>query len=241
MLRRSTLKSRRQVRCGEWKDGSAWKPFHPPDNGFLEKQYKIYGPKGTFVSTNFVFNAGYDCKPKCLGEGPKNRKFLKVVRMRVQKVILGQGSERLLAPVQNRFQMVQKTLGRPLLPGSTRPFAPSPNYFQNCLFSGPSHRHFGLQGYDTEYEINFESMVQKNLSSKKVRPLRRKDAAAAAKAPKWEWRTNQKTWAAYAEADAELLEKAYNAGTTPFETKELSFNKGFDSLYIFDFAVMTQV
>ena len=34
-----------------------------------------------------------------------------------------------VAPVQTRFLVVQKTLGRPLLPGSKRPFAPSPNHF----------------------------------------------------------------------------------------------------------------
>merc|ERR1719356_1680940 len=38
-----------------------------------------------------------------------------------------------------------------------------------------------------------------------------------------------------------MLEKAFGEGLTPFMTKKLSFNKGFDSLYIFDFDVMTQV
>ena len=34
-----------------------------------------------------------------------------------------------VAPVQNRVLVVQKTLGRPLPPGSKTPFAPSPNHF----------------------------------------------------------------------------------------------------------------
>ena len=34
-----------------------------------------------------------------------------------------------VAPAQNRFRMVQKTLGRLLLPELKLPFAPSPNHF----------------------------------------------------------------------------------------------------------------
>ena len=60
--------------------------------------------------------------PKWLGEGAKG--------------LLGQGRQsplalvqKRVAPVQNRVLVVQKTLGRPLLPGSKTPFAPSPNHF----------------------------------------------------------------------------------------------------------------
>ena len=52
------------------------------------------------------------------------------------KGLLDSGSEKSLAlvqnrvaPVQNRFRKVQETLGRPLLPGCERPFAPSRNHF----------------------------------------------------------------------------------------------------------------
>eukprot|EP00927_Polykrikos_kofoidii_P012856 TRINITY_DN1557_c0_g1_i1.p1 TRINITY_DN1557_c0_g1~~TRINITY_DN1557_c0_g1_i1.p1 ORF type:complete len:558 (+),score=108.34 TRINITY_DN1557_c0_g1_i1:98-1771(+) len=95
------------------------------------------------------------------------------------------------------------------------------------------------QGYDTKYELNFEKMHQKNMSSKKVRELRRKGDALATKAT-WEW-WNGEGWSIYAEEDAQLLEKAFSAGTTPFMTKKFTFNKGFDSLYILDFDVMCQV
>ena len=60
--------------------------------------------------------------PRWLGEGAKG--------------LLGQGRQsplalvqKRVAPVQNRALVVQKTLGRPLLPGSKTPFAPSPNHF----------------------------------------------------------------------------------------------------------------
>ena len=43
--------------------------------------------------------------------------------------LLSPGSENEVAPVQNMFRMVQKTLGRLLLPELKLPFAPSPNHF----------------------------------------------------------------------------------------------------------------
>jgi len=71
------------------------------------------------------------------------------------------------------------------------------------------------------------------------------DGPAPKKAKKggavWEWWTDECKWSPYAEEDAALLEEAYASGMTPFSTKKLSFNKGFGSLYIFDFGVMTQV
>merc|ERR1719421_2476584 len=57
----------------------------------------------------------------------------------------------------------------------------------------------------------------------------------------WEWWSDDNDWEQFQAEDAAFLEKAFTAGTTPFMTKALSFNKGYDSLYIFDFDVMTQV
>ena len=78
-------------------------------NSFVTQRFCYRGPKPQ------------NC-PKWLGEGAKG--------------LLGQGRQRPLAlaqkrvaPVQNRVLVVQKTLGRPLLPGSKTPFAPSPNHF----------------------------------------------------------------------------------------------------------------
>ena len=77
----------------------------------------------SFATQRFCYRGPKPQKcPKWLGEGAKG--------------VLGQGRQRPLAlvqkrvaPVQNRILVVQKTLGRPLLPGSKTPFAPSPNHF----------------------------------------------------------------------------------------------------------------
>ena len=69
---------------------------------------------------------------------------------------LGEGAKGLLspgiapvqngvAPVLNGFRMVQKTLGRLLLPELKLPFAPSPNHFWEFTIFGLSSRTFGLQ------------------------------------------------------------------------------------------------
>lgn len=96
------------------------------------------------------------------------------------------------------------------------------------------------QGFDTLYEVNFEKMLQKNTETKKSREIRRKAPESAKKAC-WEWWNDQGEWSEYNKEDADMLEKAFGAGVTPFMTKKLSFNAGFDSLYIYDFDVMTQV
>lgn len=96
------------------------------------------------------------------------------------------------------------------------------------------------KGFHTVYEINYEKMFQLNTESHKKREIRRKDDSGSKEA-EWEWWTDKAEWQLYNKEDMALLEKAYNEGNTPFETKALSFNKGYDSLYIFDFDVMTQV
>lgn len=96
------------------------------------------------------------------------------------------------------------------------------------------------KGYDTVYEVNFAKMQQKNLESKKLRNMRRKDPTGNANAI-WEWWTDENDWAEFVKEDRLLLEKAFSSGITPFLTKDLSFNKGYDSLYIFDFDSMSQV
>jgi len=96
------------------------------------------------------------------------------------------------------------------------------------------------KGFGTWYEVNFETMVQKNNETLKHREIRRKDPGSALKCALWEWWNDDGEWSPFAEEDQALLEKAFASGVTPFMTKKLSFNVGFDSLYIFDFEVMTQ-
>mmetsp|Transcript_73302 Transcript_73302/g.166154 ORF Transcript_73302/g.166154 Transcript_73302/m.166154 type:complete len:563 (-) Transcript_73302:153-1841(-) len=96
------------------------------------------------------------------------------------------------------------------------------------------------QGFDTVYELNYEKMIQRNRESKKSRDIRRKDPSSSGKTACWEWWNDDQEWSAFADEDSQMLEKAFSAGITPFMTKKLTFNVGFDSLYIFDFDVMTQ-
>ncbi|CAJ1399435.1 unnamed protein product [Effrenium voratum] len=96
--------------------------------------------------------------------------------------------------------------------------------------------------FQTKYELNFSKMSQTNLDSKKSRTIRRKgEAPAVVKKAVWEWWSDENEWEPFADVDGQTLEKAYVAGETPFSTKKLSWNEGYDSLYIFDFTVMTQV
>jgi len=112
------------------------------------------------------------------------------------------------------------------------------------------------KGHDTNYEICFETMYQKNMSSKNRRTIRRGEGAPAASPIKkttkkgkvtqkgvvWEcWLKEEKTWQKYEDADAELLEAAFGSGSKIFCTKNLTWNKGYDSEYVFDFIVMSQM
>jgi hypothetical protein len=94
--------------------------------------------------------------------------------------------------------------------------------------------------HKTMYEINFAKMLQINLETKAKRPIRRKSPDKPEVL--YEWFTDDLTWAAFDPVDCKLLETAYSSSSaTLFSTKDLTFNKGFDSLYIFDFKLMTQM
>eukprot|EP00667_Euglena_gracilis_P013983 EG_transcript_14461 len=58
--------------------------------------------------------------------------------------------------------------------------------------------------------------------------------------PRWEYQ-DDKTWTEYDAKDSALLEKAFEAKPSEvFTTTKLTFNKGFDTKYDFDFGKMTQ-
>jgi len=58
---------------------------------------------------------------------------------------------------------------------------------------------------------------------------------------RWEWWSDDGRWKAFDQQDVQLLEKAYQQGQSMFETSDLSFNKGFETVYVFDFSSMEQV
>eukprot|EP01063_Lacrimia_lanifica_P024869 TRINITY_DN32688_c0_g1_i1.p1 TRINITY_DN32688_c0_g1~~TRINITY_DN32688_c0_g1_i1.p1 ORF type:complete len:674 (+),score=285.83 TRINITY_DN32688_c0_g1_i1:57-2024(+) len=113
--------------------------------------------------------------------------------------------------------------------------------------------------HKTPYSIDFEEMTQTNTKSKTVRNIVRVDphseAIAAKGSPKkgspkkqnqkavaWEWfEAEAMEWHKYNAQDAKLLEAAYNSGGNVFITADLTFNKGYDTEYLFDFTSMSQI
>eukprot|EP01012_Entosiphon_sulcatum_P014903 TRINITY_DN19924_c0_g1_i1.p1 TRINITY_DN19924_c0_g1~~TRINITY_DN19924_c0_g1_i1.p1 ORF type:complete len:577 (+),score=93.68 TRINITY_DN19924_c0_g1_i1:233-1963(+) len=109
------------------------------------------------------------------------------------------------------------------------------------------------KGHGTIYTIDFKAMTQQNTSTSATRAVRRIDPPSdddddadrprktSSGAGLWEWFNDECKWAPYDPKDCSLLEDAYKGGTKLLTTTDLTFNKGYGSLYIFDFKVMTQV
>eukprot|EP00658_Telonema_sp_P-2_P072319 TRINITY_DN61474_c0_g1_i1.p1 TRINITY_DN61474_c0_g1~~TRINITY_DN61474_c0_g1_i1.p1 ORF type:complete len:497 (+),score=126.85 TRINITY_DN61474_c0_g1_i1:144-1634(+) len=111
------------------------------------------------------------------------------------------------------------------------------------------------KAHGTKYQVNFSKMLQTNKQSSKSRSMRRGDGTSVTPTPAkkgakknsknavaWQWwEKEEMTWQHFADEDAGLLEAAYKSGSPIFVTKNLSFNKGYDSEYIFDFIVMAQM
>ena len=92
------------------------------------------------------------------------------------------------------------------------------------------------QGYDTIYAVNFDKMTQKNMATNKVRNIRRTSVQKAT----WEWLNDYGAWSVFHEKDSALLDQAFGGGVNFFETKKLTFNKGYSCLCTFNFDLMTQ-
>ena len=128
-----------------------------------------------------------------------------------------------------------------------------------------AHRHLGIhktqdftfnKDYQTMYEIDFTHSYQRNVETNVQRSIRRLEGGAlgatASSSPVpttktggvlYEWFTDDLTWEPFDPQDISLLEDALVASGTGklFSTRALTFNKGYDSLYIFDFRLMTQM
>uniref|UniRef100_A0A7R9ZVS8 NAD(P)(+)--arginine ADP-ribosyltransferase n=1 Tax=Pyrodinium bahamense TaxID=73915 RepID=A0A7R9ZVS8_9DINO len=60
--------------------------------------------------------------------------------------------------------------------------------------------------------------------------------------PWWEWQDDRKHWTPFLPADRAAIERLYQRSSgQPEQTSDLSWNKGFNSMYCFDFRVMTQI
>eukprot|EP00667_Euglena_gracilis_P008044 EG_transcript_8141 len=111
--------------------------------------------------------------------------------------------------------------------------------------------------FQTLYKVDYVAMLQVNLETNMQRKIRRIERSSEKAVPSpasppgspgkrkdvlFEWFTDDLTWAPFDPKDCALLESAYHSGKAKlFSTKDLTFNVGFDSLYIFDFHLMTQM
>lgn len=59
--------------------------------------------------------------------------------------------------------------------------------------------------------------------------------------PYWEFKADGDIWVKYAVVDNKLLNEAYKTPGTIFKTTELSFNKGYGTLYHYNFSEMLQI
>ena len=115
--------------------------------------HMLWVANGRHCFEEILYLAGLDCNPKVLGQDPKMVNSRKWSGEGAKGLLRPGGEMRFapaqngVAPVQNRFRMVQKTLGRFLLPDPQRPFAPSPNHLWESIIFGPCPRTFGLQGW----------------------------------------------------------------------------------------------
>ena len=56
----------------------------------------------------------------------------------------------------------------------------------------------------------------------------------------WEWQDDTGAWTSYAHVDNAMLDGKHRAAEYAFSTTKLSFNEGFDSVYMYDLKKMTQ-
>ena len=104
------------------------------------------------------------------------------------------------------------------------------------------------KGHKTRYFIDFAKGTQKNMKSGAVRKIKRGDGKelVASVPASWEWwEAETKKWKKYVKGDNTLIEAAFlsckKSKTATFLTKNLTFNKGYNSQYVFDFIVMSQI
>lgn len=67
-------------------------------------------------------------------------------------------------------------------------------------------------------------------------------AGASQVMPWWEWQDDVTTWTAFYEADVGTIERLYNeSGGGVKETRDMSWNRGYNTMYRYDFRVMKQI
>lgn len=91
------------------------------------------------------------------------------------------------------------------------------------------------KGFGSQYTFDFGAMTQVNNDSKKQRKIRR---VAPIGECQWEWKDDSGLFVPFYDEDSVEIERLYaihGVGKSQ-KTKKLTFNKGYDSMYVFTFA-----
>jgi len=229
----------------QWKDDDGkWNDFLKNDSKMLEGRYsEANGPKLKFATTDFSFNKKHKTVYKIDFSAMTQTNTETGVARAIRRPLAGKqkkakyqrwswqddDEEWHLFKVADARLLEMKYLSKG--PKST---------MTTTMFS------FAKE-YKTKYKIDFGKMIQINTDSKNRRPIIRGAPGESVKKKKtksnsWQWwHAEMKRWESYAPDDRKLLDSAFNCESHIFMTRDFTFNKGYDSLYIIDFKVMAQV
>jgi len=238
----------------QWKDGAAWKPFADADIAMLEKQWQTSGPTAFFTSTAFSFNKVHKTM-YALDFGKMTQKNTASGAVREIRRIGDDDTPAKKAKVDDSpavWESYDEALGKwnafvaedsAMLENRWQNEPDSPKaVFVTTEFS------FN-KAYKTKYKIDFSQMKQINTESGNARKIRRTGGAsepseASSKTKDdvlWEsrdWVTG--LWEEYGVDDAKTMEAFWQTKKKQHTTKDLSWNKGYDTPYLIDFTKMIQ-
>eukprot|EP01062_Namystynia_karyoxenos_P054967 TRINITY_DN455_c0_g1_i1.p1 TRINITY_DN455_c0_g1~~TRINITY_DN455_c0_g1_i1.p1 ORF type:complete len:650 (+),score=228.05 TRINITY_DN455_c0_g1_i1:93-2042(+) len=236
----------------EWKDDKGkWNGFTPADAEMLEGRY-LKDPSAKFATTDFTFNKEH----KTVYQLDYGAMTQTNAETGVARAIRRAGIA--ASPKKAKVDQVWSWKDDD---GEWNAYEKADSHVleEQYLALGPKAK-FSTAAFSwnkkhkTLYLVDFGKMSQKNSETGSTRQICRGDpekaaspkGAAAAAAGKgkhgWQWWAPDGggSWKNYDPTDAKLLEAAYQSGPPVFLTKDLTFNKGYDSQYLFDFKVMTQ-
>jgi len=241
----------------EWEDDDGnWNQYAKEDGELIEGSYQTEEP--SFVTKDFSWNLKHQTLYKVDFENMIQINVESEVERNIRR--LGPKTKKskskedvkLEDSVHSRWEWKDDD-------GNWCPFADEDNdLLEERYKSGPkgifSTTEFSFnKTHNTVYVVNFKKGTQRNVETNSVRPIRRaavseysssssgKSSGKKGGKIAWEWWNDDGDWAEFAEEDAKMIEEAYRSNTSPFVTRNLTFNKIHKSLYIFDFIVMTQV
>jgi len=244
-------KKKAPVESWEWKDDTGkWNAFADKDAEMLESRYVTDGPTAVYTTVDFSFNKKHKTVYKIDYSDMSQTNTETGVARAIRKVGTAAPSPKKAKAAQWSYkdedgEWTEYTKADSLmLENKYMEMGPKASFSTTDFSWNKKHK--------TIYLVNFGSMQQKNSETGSSRFIKRgaPDVEPASpksgKSPKggafkWQWwNPDEGGWKEYEAVDATLLEKAYSTDAPQFLTIDLTFNKGYDSQYLFDFKVMTQ-